>query len=173
MPLPGPLPKGVSFSESERGGDLTYHGPGQLVVYPICKLDGSGFGPNHDVAAFLRRLEGVLIDVIADLGLKGESRPDATGVWVGPKKLASIGIAVKKWVTYHGIAINAVNDLAPFSLISPCGYSPEVMTRLSDLSPEWARNTGASWRGDLESRMTLAFRKDVSLEPPHQTPSRG
>jgi lipoyl(octanoyl) transferase len=143
MPLPGPLPSGVAFAESERGGDLTYHGPGQLVIYPIFKLDGQGFGPNHDVAGFLRRFEQVFIDVIGELSngsARAESREHATGGWVGERKVASMGIAIRKWVTYHGLAINCVNDLKPFHLISPCGFSPEVMTRLSDLMElgDWA-----------------------------------
>jgi len=145
MPLPGVFPSGISFADSERGGDLTYHGPGQLVVYPICKLDGRGFGPLHDVAGFLRKIEQIFVDELGRFGLHAEAREQATGVWVGDRKIASMGIAVRRWVTYHGIALNCVNDLSPFHLISPCGFSPEVMTRLSDLAP-----LGAGWRTDLE-----------------------
>lgn len=143
--------KGIAFSESERGGDLTYHGPGQLVIYPIVKLDGRGFGADHDVEGHLRKMERVLFNVLSPFGLKAESKADATGVWVGPRKVASLGIAVRKWVTYHGMAVNVVNDLQPFHLISPCGFSPEVMGRLQDLSPElpkaWER---VGWRSWLE-----------------------
>lgn len=146
MPAPAFLPPEMEFCESERGGDLTYHGPGQLVVYPIFKLDGeSGFSPRHDIAGFLRKLESVFIDELASYGLRASVRESATGVWVGDRKIASIGIAVRKWVTYHGLAINVVNDLKPFHLISPCGFSPEVMTRLSDLAP-----VGEDWRERLE-----------------------
>ena len=109
--------QGVSVHETSRGGDVTYHGPGQLVVYPIIKLDGSGFGPAKDITAFLRKLEGVFIDWLRSLGLSSESRENATGVWVdepqGARKVASIGIAVRKWVVWHGLAINVVNDLKP------------------------------------------------------------
>lgn len=148
MPLLQPLPPGIAFAESERGGDLTYHGPGQLVIYPICKLDGHGFAPRHDVGAYLRKIEQILIAELANHGLRGEARENATGVWVGPKKIASIGIAVRKWVTYHGLALNCVNDLAPFHLISPCGFSPEVMTRLCDHV-----ELGTVWREELEASL--------------------
>jgi lipoyl(octanoyl) transferase len=149
MPLPA-LPPGISFSETERGGDLTYHGPGQLVMYPICKLDGRGFGADHDVTGFLRSLEGVLIATLREWGIEGQAREEATGVWVGERKVASIGIAVRKWVTYHGIALNCVNDLKPFHLISPCGFSPEVMTRVSDLRPELGWQGSSLWRTEAE-----------------------
>jgi lipoate-protein ligase B len=145
MPLMQVLPEGVAFAESERGGDLTYHGPGQLVIYPICKLDGSGFAPKHDIAGYLRRMEEFLIQDLAVRGVSAESRENATGVWIGDKKIASMGVAIRKWTTYHGIAINCVNDLRPFHLISPCGYSPEVMTRLSD----WVM-LGSDWRREME-----------------------
>ncbi|MDR3606503.1 MAG: lipoyl(octanoyl) transferase LipB [Oligoflexia bacterium] len=164
MPVPVALPPGIEFSESERGGDLTYHGPGQLVVYPIVKLDGSNpFAPHHDVTGFLRRFEQIFIDELASRGLNAEARENATGVWVGEKKVASIGIAVRKWVTYHGIAINVVNDLAPFSLISPCGFAPEVMARLSDLIPGFG-TSAADWRTDLEHGLASRIEKDAKIE---------
>lgn len=168
MPVPAMLPPGMSFSESERGGDLTYHGPGQLVIYPICKLDGTGFGPRHDIAGFLRGLEGVLIGELQSWGFDAESREHATGVWVGDKKIASVGIAIRKWVTYHGLAVNCVNDLKPFHLISPCGFSPEVMTRFVDLVAErgglkavsgWE---GQGWRIALENRLARRFAEIAS-----------
>ena len=171
MPL-GVIPSGISVCDSERGGDLTYHGPGQWVVYPICKLDGQGFAPRQDVVGFLRQLEGLLVAELADRGLSAFTRENATGVWVKApdvtqtkdnkvqqpqnnktdnktaKKIASIGIAVRKWVTYHGIALNCVNDLSPFFFISPCGFQPEVMTRLQDwvaLGPDWRAQLEHSW----------------------------
>lgn len=157
MPLPPFLPQGVAFCETERGGDLTYHGPGQWVVYPIIKLDGQGFGPFHDVSSFLRKLEQIFIDELLELGLVASVKEGATGVWVGEKKIASIGVAVRKWVTYHGIALNCMNDLKPFYSISPCGFSPEVMTRLADWMP-----LDEGWRQKLENsiahRMLQAVR---------------
>ena len=150
MPAPLSLPAGMEFCETERGGDLTYHGPGQLVIYPICKVS--------DVAAFLRFLEGAMISVLREkYRLEACSRENATGVWVGERKIASIGIALRKWVTYHGIAINMVNDLTPFHLISPCGYQSEVMTRLADLvSPDCL--DAKNWRAPFEE----AFREEFS-----------
>lgn len=162
-PLPQNLPEGISFSETERGGDLTYHGPGQLVVYPIFKLDGSSsFCSAHDIDAYLRSLESVFIDVLSEFGLQAKIRPEATGVWVGDRKVASIGIAVRKWVTYHGVAINVVNDLKPFHLISPCGFSPEVMTRLSDLIPQF--ESREDWRAFLEKRIARGFARKAQAD---------
>ncbi len=114
----------------ERGGEATFHNPGQLVCYPILKLGES----ERDLHKYLRRLEQVLIDVLFDFGLKAERRPGATGVWVvaKEKKIASIGVAVSSWVTYHGTALNVHNDLSGFSKISPCGFSSEVMTSLAE-----------------------------------------
>jgi lipoate-protein ligase B len=149
MPLPQVLPEGVSFSESERGGDLTYHGPGQLVIYPICKLDGQGFAPHHDINGFIRKFEKVLIDELVAQRLDAQTKAHATGVWIGDKKIASLGIAIRKWVTYHGMAINGINDLKPFFLISPCGFQPEVMTRLSDWIPQ-----RPDWREKLEAALS-------------------
>ncbi len=159
------LPPGIVLAESERGGDLTYHGPGQLVVYPILKLDGEGFSPHHDVAGYLRKMEQLFLDELASMGLRGEARESATGVWVGDRKLASIGVAVRKWVTYHGMALNVVNDLAPFLLFRPCGFRGEVMTRLWDLFrdalpeglPDWSQ-----WRPWLEERLVARFESGLS-----------
>lgn len=160
MPMVQPLPDGIAFAESERGGDLTYHGPGQLVIYPICKMDGSGFAPHHDVEGFLRKVEQVVIDELISRGLEAHLRKNATGVWIGEKKIASMGIAIRKWVSYHGIAINCVNDLSPFQLISPCGFSSDVMTRLSDcVLATQSTLSKDSWRSGLEK--SLARRMGV------------
>jgi lipoyl(octanoyl) transferase len=172
MPLPV-LPPEVAFSESERGGDLTYHGPGQLVIYPICKLDGKGIAPHHDIGGFLRKMEAELIAVLnerlASVGAVCEGVENATGVWVraqgeakASKKIASMGIAVKKWVSYHGLALNCVNDLKQFQMISPCGFSPEVMTRVQDWVP-----LERPWRADFEQ--ALALRMSGGDEPAIQT----
>lgn len=165
-----PLPPEVAFAESERGGDLTYHGPGQLVIYPIVKLDGKGIGPNHDIAGFLRKMESILMmeldERLGSSGARCEGVENATGVWVraageekASKKIASMGIAVRKWVTYHGLALNCVNDLRPFQLISPCGFSPEVMTRLQD----WVELDLRTWRGELERSLARRFAAQSSM----------
>jgi lipoate-protein ligase B len=162
MPIFPHLLKDISFAESERGGDLTYHGPGQLVIYPIFKLDGKGFGPHHDVTGFLRKFEQIFIRYLTQLGLTGKAKENATGIWIENQKVASIGIAVRKWVTYHGIAINCINDLKPFFLISPCGFNPEVMTRLAD----WLPLQENSWRADLERSLA----SQVAIEASHSNP---
>jgi len=157
-------PDGIDFEESERGGDLTYHGPGQLICYPICKLVQGGAFPRH-VSGFLRILEEIAIEALANWRIRGVRRENASGVWVEDgdgslRKLASVGIAVKHWVTYHGIALNCVNDLAPFRLISPCGFDPSVMTRVADLRTECicGENRG-SWREILEKEFVSGFAK--------------
>ena len=111
----------------ERGGRITWHGPGQLVVYPIVRL------PRRDVRWWLRRLETFGVAMCAAFGLEATASRDGTGVFVGARKVASIGVAVRHWVNLHGLALNVAVDLAPFSHIRPCGLDPEVMTDLSRL----------------------------------------
>jgi lipoyl(octanoyl) transferase len=114
----------------ERGGRITYHGPGQLVVYPIVRL------PKHDVRDWLRRLEAFGIAICAAFGLDATASVDGTGVFVGDRKVASIGVAIRRWINLHGIAINVAMDLDAFRRIRPCGLDPDVM---SDLSREAGR----------------------------------
>ncbi len=109
----------------ERGGKITYHGPGQLVLYPIWKLQPKKILP------FIRSIEQSLINLLALFDLKAEARKGETGVWVGRKKIASIGIAVKHWVAFHGAALNINPELSNFFFIQPCGYPPDTMTSLS------------------------------------------
>lgn len=111
--------------EVERGGRITYHGPGQLVVYPVLRL------PRRDVRDWLRRLERLGVEVASSFGLSATPSVDGTGVFVGRRKFASIGVAVRHWINLHGIAINVAMDLAPFHTVRPCGLAPEVMTDLS------------------------------------------
>ncbi|HVX88413.1 MAG TPA: lipoyl(octanoyl) transferase LipB [Gemmatimonadales bacterium] len=115
---------GVEVFEIERGGDVTFHGPGQLVGYPIVDLQQL----KPDLHWYLRELEGALIDALATLGIPGQRSPGQTGVWVGPRKIASIGVHVKKWVTLHGFALNVTTDLKYFDLIVPCGIEGVEMT---------------------------------------------
>ncbi len=114
----------------ERGGDVTYHGPGQIVGYPILKLAG----PEQDIHGYLRRVEEVLIRTLRDFGVRAQRSQKQTGVWVGDKKIASIGVAVKAWVTYHGFALNVNTDLTYFGKIRPCGLEPSVMTSMKELA---------------------------------------
>ena len=112
----------------ERGGKATYHGPGQLVVYPIVHL-GEG---NRDVRAWVRHLERFLIDMLARFGIEGASDPEYPGIWAksSKKKIASIGIAVQQWVSFHGIAINVTLDPKEFERINPCGLGAAIMTNM-------------------------------------------
>jgi lipoyl(octanoyl) transferase len=118
----------VAIVRSSRGGQVTYHGPGQLVGYPIVDLR------HHrcDVRWYVRQLEAVLIDALARFGIAAESRPGAPGVWTGGRKIASIGVAIRRWVTWHGFALNVGTDLAAFARITPCGLDGVRMTSLAD-----------------------------------------
>lgn len=116
--------RGYQVFEVERGGDVTYHGPGQLVGYPILDLNTH----RPDLHWYLRELEGALISALGVLEIPAERRPGLTGVWTQGRKIASIGIHVKQWVTFHGFALNVVNDLASFGLIVPCGIENVEMT---------------------------------------------
>ena len=116
--------RGVEVFEIERGGDVTYHGPGQLVGYPIIDLQRH----RADLHWYLRQLEQVLIGALAALGIGAERRAGYTGVWTRGRKIASIGIHVRQWVTWHGFALNVTTDLSPFSLIVPCGIPDVEMT---------------------------------------------
>jgi lipoyl(octanoyl) transferase len=109
----------------ERGGKITYHGPGQLVVYPIIKL------PKRDIRDWLKRIEAFGMQIAAAFGLDATASVDGTGVFVGDRKFASIGVSVKRWVNLHGIGINVAVDAAPWQRVRPCGLSPDIMTDLS------------------------------------------
>ncbi len=120
--------KGIKLYNIERGGDITYHGPGQLTVYPIINLCYF----KKDIHWFLRELESVVISCLGDFNLRCRRRKGLTGVWLRNKKIASIGIAIRHWVTYHGLSINIKkDDLANFNLIRPCGMDIKV-TSLED-----------------------------------------
>lgn len=120
----------VELVPVERGGGVTYHGPGQLVAYPILDVRKK----TGDMHKFLRWLEDVMIRTIAHWGLKGGHHPTHTGVWVDKRKIASLGVAVRQWISYHGVALNVSTDLRYFGAIHPCGLSPEVMTSMEQLT---------------------------------------
>ncbi|MGD0396716.1 MAG: lipoyl(octanoyl) transferase LipB [Nitrososphaerales archaeon] len=120
-------PQGVPVFQVERGGDATYHGPGQLVGYPILLLE------DHDVRRHVRNMEEAVIMAVRRFGIEGERLEGHPGVWVRGKKLASVGVTVTNWVTYHGFALNVNTDLSYFSLIRPCGLDPELMTSMERL----------------------------------------
>ncbi len=116
----------------ERGGKVTYHGPGQCIAYPILTLSER----NKDIGLFLENLESALIATLESYGLSPTGNPfrgdpSLTGVWVGGKKMASIGVAIKRWVTYHGLAVNLFPDPQAFQGINPCGMGQDIMTHLT------------------------------------------
>ncbi|WP_225919350.1 lipoyl(octanoyl) transferase LipB [Actomonas aquatica] len=111
--------QGITIVPTNRGGDITYHGPGQVVGYPIVDLSAV-----KDLHAYLRFLEEVMIRAVGTLGLAATRRNGLTGIWVGTRKIAAIGVAVRRWVAYHGFALNVAPDLNHFSGIVPCGIAP-------------------------------------------------
>lgn len=113
---------GIEFHHTDRGGDVTYHGPGQIVGYPIFDLREW----KRDVVAYVRAIEQVLIDALAEFGLRGEREAGATGVWVGGAKIAAIGVHISRWVTSHGFALNVTTNLDYFRYIVPCGLTKPV-----------------------------------------------
>ncbi len=113
---------GIEYYETNRGGDVTYHGPGQLVGYPIVQLNEW----KRDVHAYVRALEEVVIRVLADFGLTGERVAGATGVWTGGAKICAIGVHLSRWVSSHGFALNVTTDLQYFQYIVPCGLTKPV-----------------------------------------------
>ena len=118
---------GVELFEVERGGDVTFHGPGQLVGYPIVDLKRH----RQDLHWYLRKIEEALINTLADYGIPGERNTSYTGVWTRGKKIASIGVHARDWVTWHGFALNVTTDLSFFDLIVPCGITGVVMTSIA------------------------------------------
>ncbi len=145
--------RGIEVHEIERGGDVTFHGPGQLVGYPIYDLTEH----KKDLHWFLRQIEASLIAALATLGVRAERDERYTGVWTEGRKIASIGIHVKQWVTWHGFALNVSTDLSYFDLIVPCGIQDVVMTtitrELGSRTPRdlWARASDAVVLGFAET----------------------
>ena len=120
---------GVDVFETGRGGDVTYHGPGQLVGYPILDLNPD----RRDVHRYVRDLEEVMIRVCAEYGLEAGRVKGFSGAWIGDEKIGAIGVRISRWVTSHGFAFNVVNDLAPYSMIVPCGIPDRGVTTLQRL----------------------------------------
>ena len=152
---------GYEVHEIERGGDVTYHGPGQLVGYPILDLQHH----RKDLHWYLRQLEAVLIDALATFDVTGERVEGLTGVWTQGRKIASIGIHVKKWVTFHGFALNVTTNLSRFDSIIPCGIDGVVMTsiaqELNDEGPGpslWSESIAA-----VIDAMGRTFERDTAL----------
>lgn len=143
---------GIQVRDIERGGDVTVHEPGQLVMYPILDLKGH----KQDLHWYLRQLEEVVMRALASLGLDSERQPGQTGVWREGRKLASIGVHAKQWITSHGVALNVENDLSTFAHTVPCGIAGVEMTTVArELARIGARDTRMP---DVQSRITNAFR---------------
>ncbi|MFT3784514.1 MAG: lipoyl(octanoyl) transferase LipB [Nibricoccus sp.] len=145
--------EGVEVVKTNRGGDITYHGPGQIVGYPIISL-----APRQDLHAYLRFLEQVMINSVGALGLAASRREGKTGIWLGKRKVAAIGVAVKRWVTYHGFALNVNSNLAHFGGIIPCGIGAQEGT-VTSLQAEFGRPC------DLEEVKTVLAREFWTLLP--------
>jgi lipoyl(octanoyl) transferase len=116
---------GIAFFPTDRGGDITYHGPGQLVGYPIFDLRAW----RRDVVGYVRAIEQTLIDTLADFGIAGGRAPGMTGVWVDGQKIAAIGVHISRWIASHGFALNVTTDLRYFQYIVPCGLAKPVTSR--------------------------------------------
>jgi lipoyl(octanoyl) transferase len=151
--------RGVELFEVERGGDVTYHGPGQLVGYPIIDLKRH----KQDLHWYLRQVEEALIRAVAPLGIVGERSAGYTGVWTQGRKLASIGVHARDWVTWHGFALNVTTDLSYFGLIVPCGIAAVEMTSVArELGTPQAKQDALE--RDVRDRVARAFGEVFSLE---------
>ena len=148
--------KGVELFEVERGGDVTFHGPGQLVGYPIVDLKRHRL----DLHWYLRKIEEALINTLADYDIVAERNPSFTGVWTKGKKIASIGVHARDWVTWHGFALNVTTDLSYFDLMVPCGIDGVVMTSI-------ARELGTNdvSMQDVIERVSAKFAAAFDLTP--------
>lgn len=154
--------RGQTVVEVERGGDVTWHGPGQLVGYPVMDLTRH----RQDLHWYLRELEAALIDGLAALGIGAGRNRGYTGVWTEGRKIASIGVHVRRWVTLHGFALNVTNDLSGFGLIVPCGIAGVEMTSVArERQPAHGREDPARlWAATL-SAVTTAFAGRFNLHP--------
>jgi lipoyl(octanoyl) transferase len=151
------LLKELPHFEIERGGDVTYHGPGQLVIYPIVSLQARSLG----VRSYVQKLEAVVVDALSSLGItnsEGKLGP-LTGVWISnARKIASIGVATTHWVTYHGVALNVNTDLSYFQKIKPCGFDSSIMTSIAkELSVESVD------MNEVKNRITKAFSQEFGF----------
>jgi len=143
--------KNIKFFEVNRGGDITYHGPGQLVCYPIIDLNGH----TKDVHKYLRTLEQIIIDLLLDFDIEGKRIDGLTGVFVKRSKIASIGVGIKRWVTFHGLSININTDLSYFDLIVPCGLDNTPATSIKS----WNKLTDNVDTSIVEDKLLKQFSK--------------
>jgi len=153
--------KGIEFFRVERGGDITYHGPGQLVGYPIFILKERLTG----IRRFIEKIEQAVIEALDDYGIKAATRPRNVGVWVDNRKIASVGIAVRQWVTFHGFALNVNTDLEYFKMILPCGLKGVAMTSMQKELGKSVPMSGvkAGIRSAFSRVFSIAFGEKQSL----------
>jgi lipoyl(octanoyl) transferase len=150
---------GIAFFPTDRGGDVTYHGPGQLVGYPILDLRDW----KRDVGAYVRALEQAIIDTLAEYGIEAGRIPKLTGVWVGERKIAAIGVHLSRWVTSHGFALNVSTDLSYFQYIVPCGLTRPVTSMaalgvragLGEVSQRFSRHFARVFDFEIQDFETL------------------
>lgn len=154
--------KGIKIYHIERGGDVTFHGPGQLVGYPIFHIKEALAG----IRAMIEKLELTLILSLNEFGIKAVAKPKLVGVWVGDEKIASIGIAIKKWVTFHGFALNVNTDLSFFDLIRPCGLKNVKMTSMEKILGKKINlnQVKEQIKFNLEKVFSKKFRKQEALD---------
>ncbi len=138
----------------DRGGDITFHGPGQLVAYPVIDLKNAG----RDLHSYLRGLEEAAIRLLNDYGINAERVPGKTGVWVSGKKIASVGVGASNWVTFHGLSVNINCDLNFFSMINPCGMKDVEMTSLERLKGQKIR------MGEVKANIVKYFKEIFDLD---------
>jgi len=155
----------IPVVDIDRGGEVTYHGPGQLVVYPLLQLQRHGLG----VRTLVEGIERAVIATVAEWGIEARGDREAPGVYVGDRKLASIGLRIRKGRSYHGLALNVAMELEPFRRINPCGHAGLVMTQLADLGgPADVREVATALAPrlvatlGLDQRATSTWRQDVS-----------
>jgi lipoate-protein ligase B len=168
LPLPRPEleRRGVEVFEVERGGDVTFHGPGQLVGYPVLDLRHH----REDLHWYLRRLEVGLIGGLGRLGVMAGPNPGLTGVWTRGRKIASIGIHVKQWVTFHGFALNVSTDLSYFDLIVPCGIRDVIMT---SVAAELGRAGSATLWEETRHAVIAGMAEAFDLQPVETSEAEG
>ncbi|HYM46715.1 MAG TPA: lipoyl(octanoyl) transferase LipB [Solirubrobacteraceae bacterium] len=156
--------RGIDVVDTDRGGRVTYHGPGQLVGYPIMRV--------HDIGAHLRTIEAAIVSALADYGIEGRSRcaegPDYTGVWVGERKIASIGVHVSRGIATHGFAVNVENDLDPFTWVIACGLPDVTMTSIAHELPADRTIDPDDVRARMSRHFCDAHRRRPRLVSPEQ-----
>ncbi len=162
-------PGSIPVISTDRGGQVTYHGPGQLIVYPLIALARRGMGPRR----LVRLLEQSTIDCLGDFGILAHGRIEAPGVYVESRKIASIGLRIRRGASYHGLALNVSNDLGPFRGIDPCGFRGLEMTRVVDCGgPADLREVGRHLEAHLRSRLRSLPAETASIQAEDGTSSR-